>query len=234
METKGKKVFISYKYGDMEVQKLENINWPEITKARDYVNFLQDKFEETPHIFKAEEDDNDLSRFKDATIESKLRKKIYDSTVTIVLFSKNMIDPAAEEDQQWIPWEVSYSLKEHARDGRKSGSNALLAVVLPDKEGSYEYYIVDNICPTCKCRSLSAFKLFRMLRENMFNIKKSKQELSECPNHLDNNKPYLGYPSYMYSVKWSDFTQNNSSIDEYLKIAIDINERIDNYDITKE
>lgn len=229
----GKKVFISYKYGDTEVQKLENINWPEITKARDYVNFLQDKFEETPHIFKAEEDDNDLSRFKDSTIESKLRNKIYDSTVTIILISKNMIDRTIHEDEQWVPWEVSYSLKDHARDGRTSGSNALLAVVLPDNNGSYEYLIEDNTCPTCKCRSLSCYKLFRMLKENMFNIKKSKQEFSECPNHLENNKPYLGCSSYIYSLKWCDFIKNNC-IDKYLKIAIGINDRIDDYVITRE
>ena len=45
----------------MKCKSLPNINWSEIAKARDYVNFLQDKFEETPHIFKAEDDDNDLS-----------------------------------------------------------------------------------------------------------------------------------------------------------------------------
>ncbi|MBP8114663.1 MAG: TIR domain-containing protein [Chitinophagaceae bacterium] len=227
----GKKVFISYKFGDTDVQKLGNIV---NTRVRDYVNFLQDKFEETPHIFKAEDDDNDLSRFKDATIESKLRDKIYDSTVTVILISKNMWDKSKAEDEQWIPWEVSYSLKVHARDGRVSGSNALLAVVIPDITGSYEHFIQDNSCPTCKCRSLSRYKLFRILRENMFNIKKSMVQLSDCPNHPSENKPFIGHSSYIYSVKWSDFIKDNASITNYLKIAMDINDKIDNYDLVKE
>jgi hypothetical protein len=227
----GNKVFISYKYGDTDVLKLGGINWPEITKVRDYVNYLQDKFEETPHIFKAEDDDNDLRRFKDSTIESKLRDKIYDSSITIILISSNMWDKFILEEDQWIPWEISYSLKEHSREGRASRTNALLAVVLPDKNGSYEYYIQENTCPTCNCRSLSTHSLFRMLRENMFNIKESKAKRSDCYNHSTEGKPYIGQSSYIYSVKWNDFAVDKASIDRYLTIAKEINERIGDYDI---
>lgn len=230
-KVKGKKVFISYKHADEDVQQL-----PEIfnTTARDYVNILQDMFEYTPHIYKGEEDDNDLSKFKDSTIESKLRNKIYDSSVTIVLISNNMWDKTFDEDEQWIPWEISYSLKEFKREGRASLSNAMLAVVLPDRNGSYEYFIRENSCPTCKCRSLSTYKLFRILRENMFNIKKSKEQRSGCTNHPSEKKPYIGHSSYIYSVKWSEFAQNDESIEKFLKIALDINKRIGDYDITYE
>ncbi len=224
---KGKKVFISYKFGDSDVQQINNIYYPTV---RDYVNYLQVYFEETPHIFKAEEDDNDLSKFKDSTIESKLRCKIYDSSITIVLISKNMKE-SKSEDNQWIPWEISYSLKEHSREGRTSGSNALLAVVLPDRNGNYDYYIQENTCPFCNCRSLNIYKLFRMLKSNMFNIKESKEERSNCTNHTRENRPYLGYPSYIHSAKWCDFIVN---IDKYLNIAIEINNNIDDYEITKE
>ena len=111
-KVKGKKVFISYKHADEDVQQL-----PEIfnTTARDYVNILQDMFEYTPHIYKGEEDDNDLSKFKDSTIESKLRNKIYDSSVTIVLISNNMWDKTFDEDEQWIPWcEFRFKLTPHS------------------------------------------------------------------------------------------------------------------------
>lgn len=224
----GKKVFITYKYGDTEVQKLDT-NWLKTPIVRDYVNFLQDKFEESPHIFKAEEDDNDLSRFKNSTIESKLRDKIFDSTVTIILISKNMWDKNKPEDEQWIPWEVSYSLKEHSRDGRTSGSNALLAVVIPDKQGSYDYYMTNNL--SCNSTTFHEEKLFRMLRLNMFNLKNKEGNVRYC----NGMKIYEGHPSYIASVKWEDFIMfNNVSIDKYLNLAISINENIDNYNITKE
>ncbi len=230
-KVKGKKVFISYKHYDANVMKFPNIYQ---TTARDYVNKLQEMFEDTPHIFKAEEDDNDLSKFKDDTIASKLRDKIYDSSVTIVLISPNMWDKSKLEEDQWIPWEISYSLKEHKRNGRKSLTNAILAVVLPDQNGSYEYFIQDNSCPTCKCRSLSTYKLFRMIRKNMFNIKESKEQRSTCINHTADTKPFIGYSSYIYSVKWIDFAKDDLSIDLNLKIALKINENIEDYIITKE
>lgn len=230
-KVQGKKVFVSYKHSDSDVLMINGIL---DSTARDYVNQIQDMFEETPHIYKGEEDDNDLSRFKDSTIESKLRNKIYDSTVTIVLISKNMWDKSLSEEEQWIPWEISYSLKEYKREGRTSLSNALLAVVLPDRNGSYDYYIQDDSCSYCKCRSLSTNKLFRILRENMFNIKKSKEQRSNCLNHDENSKPYLGHSSYIYSVKWSDFAVDDVSVNKYLKIATDINEKIDDFDITFE
>jgi len=230
-KVKGKKVFISYKHADSDVLKLPNID---DTTARDYVNVLQEMFEDTPHIYKGEDDDNDLSKFKDSTIESKLRNKIYDSTVTIVLISNKMWDNTLPEDEQWIPWEISYSLKEYKREGRTSLSNALLAVVLPDKNGSYDYYIQESSCIKCNCRSLSIYKLFRILKENMFNVKKSKEQRSSCDNHTEDSKPYIGQSSYIHSVKWSDFSKDDISIDKYLKIALDINEKINDYDITYE
>lgn len=220
----GKKIFITYKYGDTSVQKLDNIQF---TKVRDYVDKLQTMFEETPHIYKAEEDGNDLSQFKDETIASKLRDKIYDSSLTIVLISKGMKNYLREEDQ-WIPWEISYSLREHKRVGRTSLSNALLAVVIPDETGSYDFFITDNSCPYCHCRSLHTDFLFSILKKNMFNIKKPVH--SDCNNHPVYSKPYLGHSSYIFSVKWADFI---SGVNNHIQTAYQINDNIDDYQIAK-
>lgn len=204
----GKKIFVTYKYSDFYVRQLPGKYGT--TTVRDYVDTFQSKLDNTDHIYKGEDDGEDLSSLADATIASKLGDKIFDSTVTIVLISKGMKDNTPEKDQ-WIPWEISYSLKEQSRNGINSKTNAILAVVLPDESGSYEYFITFN--QLCNSRTLNTPILFTILRENMFNIK--KPSTSEC-----NGKTlYHGYSSYIHSVRWEDFIID---IDKYINAALEI------------
>ncbi len=222
----GRKIFISYKYADSQVKALTNDLF-DATTARNYVDVIQDSLSSEDHINKGEADNEDLSEFKNSTIESKLRNKIYDSSVTLVLVSKGMKSTYEAEDDQWIPWEISYSLRESTRSGITSHSNAILAVVLPDRNGMYDYFIEDNTCSVCKCRILKTNFLFKIMKENMFNIK--TPTFSNCSEH----KPetiYLGESSYIKSVKWSNFIGN---INSYLDIAIAIRDNKENYNIVK-
>jgi len=119
-------------------------------------------------------------------------------------------------------------LKEHARDGRTSATNAVIAVVLPNRQNSYNYYIEENICSHCNAISLNTSKLFKILSNNMFNIK--KPIYSDCENHGLLNKIYKGESSYIVSVKWEDFIKD---MDKYLNRSLEINKNIADYEITK-
>jgi len=217
----GKKIFISYKYADSLVERLPNVSFFEETTVRNYVDKIQEMIDEGDHINKGENDDEDMSSLADSTIGSKLGDKIFDSTVTIVLISKGMKTNEPEREQ-WIPWEISYSLRAQSRNNQNSKTNAVLAVVLPDENGSYEYYITNN--EVCGSRTLNTGFLFNILSDNMFNIK--NPETRDC----NGNIIYTGYSSYIHSVKWNDFINN---MNKYIEIAVNNYKNRDNYEIRK-
>lgn len=218
------KIFISYKYADADVRPL-NHKW--FTTARDYVDELQDLIGEE-HINKGEKDGEDMSVLEDTTIQSILGDKIYDSTITLVLISPNMKDPNLSETEQWIPWEISYSLREQSRNGRTSKTNAVMAIVLPDANGRYDYYIEEHTCPYCNTQTLHTNRLFKILSRNMFN--RYRPTYSTCPHHDVNNRPETGECSYIPSVKWDDFVSN---IEKHLYRVLKIQKNMADYDIKK-
>lgn len=151
----GRKIFVSYKYEDNNVQELLEAVSP--TWPSDYVTYIQKHIinEQSDNIYKGERIGEDLSDKSEDYIWEHLKDKLYDSTVTIVLISPNMKEPNKWERSQWIPWEISYSIKKTTRGGRISHRNALIAVILPDKNGKYDYY--ENLI------------LFRILQKNISN-----------------------------------------------------------------
>lgn len=225
----GRKIFVTYKYSDSQVMDLGiyEQNWFGTSKiqttARHYVDKLTEILENDDHIYKGENDGESLANFSDEHIASTLRDKIFDSSITIVFVSKGMKSLWLAEKDQWMPWEISYSLKEITRGGRTSSSNAILIVVLPDQLNSYDYYLTfDSVC---NCRSFNTPFLFEILKCNMFNEK--NPTTSFCSN---GSIVYHGDYSYITSVKWDDFKASHNT---YLNKAIELKNKIDNYNITK-
>lgn len=101
----GHKVFVSYKYADNKVAMLK---YKYFTTVRDYVDVLEVLIGSN-NIYKGEQNDEDLSHLKEDTIWDKLKDRIYDSSVTVVLISKGMMTSHWDKFQ-WITWEIRYSL----------------------------------------------------------------------------------------------------------------------------
>lgn len=216
----GKKIFVSYKHSDSKVKWVATA--PHNT-CRAYVNELENLLAED-HIYKGEDDDASMNTLADSTIATKLGDKIFDSTVTIVLVSKGFKVTHLQEKDQWIPWEVSYSLREQSRNGQTSKTNAVLAVVIPDENGSYDYYITQSGCSECNSRTLNRLFLFPILKKNMFNSK--NPVTSACHS----STVYHGDSSYIQSIKWTDFIKDHN---RYIDKALELKQHINQFDITK-
>ncbi len=217
----GRKVFVSYKHCDDRVEPLGKYG----DTARAYVDHLMENSLDD-EIYKGEGNE-DLSEFKNDTIKNRLKEKIHDSSITLVLISPGMKDGCKKESDQWIPWEISYSLKEITRGDKLSHSNGVLAIVLPDRSGSYGYYISYRACAECHVRQLDTGNLFQILRENMFNYRDGQRETCDCCGC----SYYRGDSSYIESVKWCDFLSNK---DHYLDRAASIRDNRKSYNIVKE
>ena len=110
----GRNIFVTYKYKDDKVPALLlKTMLGEKTIVRHYVDELQKKLSNEDHINLGEKDGESLVDFSNSHIESKLKNKIFSSSITIVMISKGMKDVVLNEKDQWIPWEVSYSFQKH-------------------------------------------------------------------------------------------------------------------------
>lgn len=142
-----------------------------------------------------------------------------------------MRDTTKKDEEQWIPWEISYSLKEVSRknkngDAVTSRSNAMVAVVLPDENGSYSYYMEKKNCCTSGCTTHYTDKLFSIIRKNKFNLKDTNKKVCSTGSTI-----WYGEFSYIKAVKWNNFISNYST---YIESACERQDNIDDYEICKE
>ncbi|WP_198333816.1 TIR domain-containing protein [Psychrobacter namhaensis] len=204
-----KKIFISYKHSDNSVYPLNNTWSLQPATARDYVNIIELHFKDTgDHIYKGERGNESLAEFKRDTIRGRLADKIYDSTVTIVLVSPNMKEWISLEKDQWIPWEISYSLREKSRSGIPSKPNAILAVILPDRHNNYDYVKAANF----------GFNILRVNQNNLKHHYPAQRLRNGCSS------------SYILQPTWKEFTSNYNG---WIEAALEIRQNIDKYEISK-
>lgn len=221
----GHKIFVSYKFADDQVK---NLSGQKNSTVRDYVDKLENYFDSSSHIYKGESSGEDLSELAEETIWSKLRDRIFDSTMTIVFISPGMKESWKAEKDQWIPWEVSFSLRTTTRkkqngDTYTSNPNAMLAVVLPDPNGSYDYFLEQKSCCSEGCLMHHTNNTFSIIRQNMFNLKLADTRVCDSGSTI-----WRGEFSYIRSVIWSDFTANTEA---HIDAAYARQKNIGDYDI---
>lgn len=226
-----RKYFVSYKYKDEKVAKLKDYFFEEVdgkmqintrnTRVRDYVDLLQYKIG-SDHINLGEKDGESLEDFLDHEIESELKRRIRQCSVTIVMISKGMKLINKTQKEQWIPWEISYSLRKVPTGGNTKQMNAVIGVVLPDETGTYDWYYTYN--PNCNSTTHHTNLLFKILSSNMFNL--WKKETRECNGSIIT---ISNEPSFIKTVKWNDF-MNGDSYNSYIEKAIEIKDSKDLYD----
>lgn len=216
----GRNVFVSYKYNDTSVAPLGNSN---NSSVRDYVNQLETILAENGHAYYGEHEDEDLSHWSDDQIYERLKNKIFPTSCTIVLISPNMRENGRQDRSQWIPWEIYYSLRQTTRDEYTSRRNGILAVVLPDIYGSYEYAIQMKSCCNTPCTKIKNNNFFNILKLNMFNRKSGYDKICFNNDHI-----WTGEASYIPIIKWSDFINHvNTQIERVEKIR----DKADEYDL---
>lgn len=215
----GHNIFVSYKFADDSVRQISKMKK---TTVRDYVDLLETKLSDSGHIYYGEHRGEDLSDLNDEQIYEHLKDKIYPTSVTVVLISPEMRGSKSDK-QQWIPWEISYSLRETTREARMSRRNGVLAVVLPDVSGSYEYALERRYCCASGCTIYHYNWLFDILRNNMFNIRQSTVQVCQQRSNI-----WTGEFSYIPMITWDAFIND---IDSSIARVEEIRQRADEYKI---
>jgi len=219
--TMGHNVFVSYKYKDKNVRPLPGIT--PYTWGRDYVDKLELLLPDNGQVYCGEKGDNDLTDKSDDYIYDHLKKMIWPTTCTIVLISAGMKNPNSYDKSQWIPWEIYYSIREIYTDKGTSHRNGVVGVVIPDKDGSYEYALSQGNCCDSPCRIINSGWMFNILKKNMFN--KKQTNTYKCAN---GDTIWRGECSYISLVKWDDFISN---INYYIERAEEKKDHWQDYDL---
>lgn len=197
------KTFISYKYS--EAQELRDSI---IEALGDDATYYKGETSDSP----------DLTDYTTETIREHLKDMIFDTTVTIVILSPNMIK------SKWIDWEIEYSLREYSRKGKTSKSNGVVAVI-QKYNGGYSWLksAVTNDDGHTSIRYDNS-KMYNIINNNRFNQDPIVYFCSKCKT-VDS---LTG--SYISIVCEEDFLSDPT---KYIDNAYEKCKNVNNYKIIK-
>ncbi len=200
-----RKTFISYKYS--EAQELRD---KILEKLGDDATYYRGETADSP----------DLTDASTETIKESLKDMMYDTSVTIVVISPNMVD------SKWIDWEIEYCLKEISREGRSSKTNGIVGVIKKTDDESYSWlvsYIEED--DGCSVRRYDETKLYSIIKKNRFNQNEKYYACNKC------NSVSALEGSYISLIDEEDFLNNP---EKYIENAYKKSDNSDDYDLTKQ
>lgn len=198
-----RKTFISYKFS--EAQGLRD----DIIKAlgKD-ATYYEGETSDSP----------DLTDNKTETIREYLKDMIFNTSVTIVIISPNMLESS------WIDWEIEYSLREYSRNGKTSKSNGVVGVI-QKVNGDYSWIKeVVTGADGCRYSYFKTNKLYKIINENRFNQTPKVYTCDTCKTVDSLTGCYISL------ILEDDFLDDPST---YIEKAYEKCNDIDNYIICK-
>ena len=172
-----KRIFISYKFGE----------------GNRYRDKLISRIEQGSYKYLGEtKDSSNISLMNDATVGSILSDKLFSTHVTIVLVTPNI------NRSNWIPWEISYSLRLINKSHRNSTRNGIVAVVVPNEDNSYDHVIKK----TDDGREINIQFFPDIMKRNMFNPSRQSSY-----NSTDKD-----FGTYISVYKWDEFCSDMNDI----------------------
>lgn len=177
------KTFISYKYSEART-------------LRDKI--IEAMGEDASYYMGETSDSPDLTDTSTENIKRNLRDMMYNTSVTIVIISPNMIQ------SKWIEWEIEYCLKRIARKNRVSQTNGVVGVIMK-YNGGYDWLEksishVDGHTTTQHDSS----KMYPIINRNRFNQTPKKYACEHCQSVS------ALYGSYISLITEDDFLSNPS------------------------
>ena len=166
------KTFISYKYS--EAQRLRD---KIIEALGDDATYYRGETSESP----------DLTDTTTENIKEKLKNKMYNTSVTIVIISPNM------KESKWIDWEIEYCLKDIKRKNRTSHTNGVVGVIMK-QNGSYNWFKTLNTGKDgCHFVTYASFLVHEIIQKNRFNQNPMKYCCDECKTVNELTGCYISY-----------------------------------------
>ena len=198
-----RKTFVSYRYSE----------------AQDIRDDILEALGEDATYYQGETSDSpDLTDKTTENIKKNLADMIHGTSVTIVVISPNL------KQSNWIDWEIEYSLKEITRADRTSSTNGIVGVIMK-YNGGYSWIVgYNSYTDGCKPRTIEKSKLYRIISDNRFNLKKPKYACERCET--------VGMlsGSYISLIEEADFLKDPS---KYIENAYEKSQEIDTFEISK-